>query len=294
MTTIPRDPRGLIRVRPHAMPGAGNSASISARQGLETIVYHLRSGTRPSLVGQIPGLTPKMEKAFRSGQFRIIDAEFEGKQLYQLLHTWGGATLYGCSWSAVDLPAKPSESEKERGLFAFSAWKQHEVGFLDGGKGHTKEILKLLPRHVIESGVITRINLTAEERSGASRFGRYDPQTREIDIFDCYSVWDRYLLTVVLLHELGHAVYASLTAQQKMIVEGLHKIFWLNGAVFGTDFWGMSESVRIGAQDDINEFFAENLMHYLILGRAGMVGTGQHAPLRQRLHDFYLTQVFKP
>ena len=288
----------------------------ASRNDLMAVISHLRNGDRPSLVGQIPGLTPKMEAAFRTSQYLMRKTEFQGNEVYQLLHPIGGETSIGSSWSDLGFAGNPDQSEKVKAHEAFTAWEKTETRFEAGNLGSAKEsfrkeitdrygitllnassagevyyvmeMLKLLPENFLSSGALKSLNLKGK-RVDASRFGRYDKG--EIDIINPYSNWDKYLLTVVLIHELGHAVFASLTAEQKRSAESLYKKFWAAGAVFGTDFWGMPAEARITEQSEVKEFFAENLMHYIILGKSGMTGYKTNLPLIGELYEFYRNLV---
>lgn len=285
-----------------------NGIRESVRKGLLDIISQLRYGNRPSLVGKIPGLTPIMEKTFRTGQCRIID--YEG---YHIQRVFGGETVVPHAWSKIGLSDRPGLEAKRAAFEIYSNWKKHEVGFpagdleatrqdiereftvpygitivnaaTAGERYHVMEMLKLLPEEILKSGVIRCVNLKGR-RLDASRFGRYDSKMKEVSIIDSYSMWDRYMFTAILLHELGHAVYHAQTADRKEGLERLHKRFLAGGAVFATDFMGMDESVRICQQSEIRDFSAENFMHYIILGRS-MIGSGRNQPLREDLYNFY-------
>ena len=282
----------------------------SIRKGLLDIISQLRHGNRPSLVGKIHGLTPIMEKAFRSGQCQIVMVDIGN---YQVLRIFGGATVISYGWSEIGLSNKPSLAEKRAAFEIYKNWKKEEVGFPAGDLEeaqealereftrpygitivnaanagelyHAMEILKLLPEKVLKSGLIRCVDLEGR-RIDASRFGRYDSENKEVSTINPYAMWDRYMFTAVLLHELGHPLYYSLTADQKQGLERLQKRFRANGAVFGTDFMGMNIGLRISYQSEMIEFFAENFMHYIILGRS-MIGSGRNQPLRKELYSFY-------
>lgn len=286
----------------------------SARSDLINIISRLRQGNRPSLVGQIPGLTAKMEKAFRTGQYEVWWRDLPGTSYYSLERTFGGETNRGGSWSSLGLKEKPDEAEKAEAFRIFNSWKEREVAFVvgdikrararfekeitvpygvtienaeaEGEIYHVMEILRLLPINILRSGVIRRIN-TRDKRSGAARFGKYDDKDGKIRICDYRKKFDKYLLTVILLHELGHAVEETLTAEQKSALQSYHEKFRAKNAIFGTDTWGMSEKVRIEMQYDRSEFFAENFMHYIVLGEAGMTGAAINTFLRGELYRFY-------
>ena len=313
---------GSDRIKTEGLPGAkpkniSAQASLrdSVRQMLIDVVYQMRNGCRPSLVGLIPGLTQKMEEHFRSGQIRVIKVPYTSEEIYRIERVFGSDTIFGVTWSVLGLKKNPPLEVKRSIIEAYDSWKEHEIGFPEGDMAaaqvdlsrefilpygitiegastagelyYVMEILRLLPENVLRSGVIKCIDLKGA-RTGASRFGQYDEERKAIDLMDCYSIWDRHLVTSWLLHELGHPLYQVLSPFQKARLDALFESCWRNGAVIGTDFLGMSKDTRINYQSE-EEFFAENFMHFIILGEKGMSAN----PLHQEIYCFY-SEILPP
>ncbi len=220
------------------------------------------------------------------------------------------------------LSEKPSEKEKKVAYEIFQAWKQAQVVFPEGDVIAAEsafdleftqsygihlfnaksageiyfimELLRLLPEHVLRSGVIQRVNLSASRDQNA-RFAQYNAENKGVEVIDNPIKFDRYLLTTFLLHELGHAVWASLDDQQKDEMQQLHGKFVEADAIFGVDFMGIRKEERLDyMRKSSEEFFAENFMHYLVLGTSGMLGAkDSNAHLRARLAEFYAS-LYKP
>jgi hypothetical protein len=302
-------------------PADGSSSVQAPAVSLREIVRHvflkiisdLRYGTRPSLVGEVADLTPKMEEAFRTGRFRIVFRD-EAGGIYQLQHVFGGSTVIFPSWTEIGLREKPGRAEMMLAHRAYNAWKEREVGFPQGDLSaamedlkseftdayniaianaktageiyHVMELLRLLPERVLRSGAIKKLAFVEERGGGDPRYASYDK--KEVKVIDPYSMWDRHLFTAYLMHELGHAVYDTLDASQRSSLKALFGVFWKSGAVFSGGFMGIDESVRINLQGSEDEFFAENFMHYLILGQTIFSWGGVHQqPLRHELYTFY-------
>ncbi|MBP7216147.1 MAG: FHA domain-containing protein, partial [Candidatus Omnitrophica bacterium] len=278
---------------------SSQSSSMIARQIVRNVITQLREGTRESLVDSIPGLTSAMERAFRTGQYSLSYGQSrDGRKTVYLMGSFGGETVLSPSWTELGFKTdEPSFAEKMTAFQAYQTWKQAQVVFPQGdlrrakqqfaaeigepfgiqllharsaGKiYYTIEVLKLLPERVLRSGAIKSVNFFAD-RDKAARFAQYVAQTKEVGIIANAIDFDRYMLTGFLLHEMGHAVWESLNGQQRRAFETIFRRCMTARAVVGVDFMGMSKETRQQYQGSVEEFFAENFMHYLVLGKDKM------------------------
>lgn len=317
---------GLSSVNPSALGMAGmggmlpqskdSRVSEDSHSNFAEIIAGLRGG-RKTLVGIIPGLTAEMEKAFRSGQITVLEWEIKGGRDIKLAETNGGQTMtVGLSWDRIGLDKKPSLEEKEKALKAYKAWVEAEVAFpkrdlkqaekefkekygtygieiLNAASGgeiyYVMELLRLLPESVLGNPALRSINFKSV-RDKSSRFAQYIEEKGEIGIVFNFIEFDKYMKTAYLLHELGHVVYRALTPEQIKRLEMLFGEFSRSGAFFGVDFMGMDKRDRIDyIKKEAKEFFAENFMHFIVLGSYGMIGAGdgKHEKLREDLANFY-------
>ena len=304
-----------------AMSSAPVPSTTNIRQILARVIADLRYGTRPSLVGRIPHLNYKMEETFRKGEYALRMIEIDGGSPIYLDRTFGGDTYVDSFWEEIGLPEKPSPKEIENAYSAYLQWKEQEVGFLvteeRAGLHNIKErietkyrlavknadsagdlllieaLLSLLPDRALERGAIKVIDLKMN-RDQSSRFAQFVENNRALGIIKNPIPCDRFLAIALLLHECGHALHHLLSPDKKAVVETLWKEAFAKEAVIGTTFIGETAEERIGYQRKINEFFAENFMHFIILSEemVKVADTGPNAPQireeREKLYRFFL------
>ena len=290
-------------------------ARAVVRDQVRNVIRELRTGTRASLAGRsIPELTAKMEEVFRSGMYTIW--EMVPGERYQLIWSEGKDEVESRPWSKLGLPDRATLADQKRAYRAFKAWQDAQVGFPEaditearaafmeefgirygieikneasaGDIYYVMEILGFLPESLLASDAVLTVDLRAERDRGAM-FAQYVEERGEVGLVDNAVDFDRYLLTGFLTHELGHALMRNMNDQQMARARSLFDRFWSSkGALIGVDFMAYSANSRKSYQADFGEFFAENFMHFIILGEKGMVGEeGPNQSLRRELFDFY-------
>ncbi len=292
-------PAQTLRVRVFT-PVAGLPAVTAGRRpDAATVLDHLRTDTRPSLVGIIPGLTPEMEEAFRDDRIVIQNHQEHGREIYTPQRVGYGETLSGASWSELGLSGSPSDGEKQLGFQAYLAWTGHELfpetrntaprasrGVMlanprsEEQLRFVEQLLAVLPGGVLDRAAVAAIDLNGQD--DACRLGRYDLTRKTVTV---YNNVDRYVLARLLLHQVGRAVFHTLGHGEVQQLTALAAACEQRRATFGADVRGDASAGR-GSFQTLQDFFADNFRHFIIAG-AGMAGHSQNWALRGQLFDFY-------
>ncbi|KJJ85862.1 Metallophosphoesterase domain protein [Candidatus Omnitrophus magneticus] len=284
----------------------------------QDIITNFRRGSRLSLVGKIENLTSKMEEAFRTGKYYIMKLK-NGKNRFLLLTFSLAKVISETSWEYLGLTKEPSQDEKELTFNAFNSWCKEECGFPKGDINTAKkiflkqinlpfriklnnvetageiyyitELLKILPESLLKRGAIKNINFNADN-DDSDKFTLYNHTDKEISIIEKYIKFDRYILTASLLHSAGHAFYSVLKNNELERLSNLYREFITKKAIFCTNFLGDPANIRalyLNTVSDPSEFFAENFMHFILLGREGIVDAApkEYKALRKELFNFY-------
>ena len=277
------------------------------------IIAHLRNDNRPSLVGIVKGLTRNMEKAFRSGVVSLT-RDYHGQVC--VMNSDGGETTWWSpdkNWHLLGFEHLPTEQERSSTYNAYEEWVRLQVYF--GEKNdpalamkhfqnkfgdpcgirllniqtandvyYVMDLLSLIPGQTLKNSV-NIINFSAS-RDRSARYAQYKEETKEIGLIRNCIRPDKYLLTGLLLHEMGHAVMHSMNEDQITRLRDLYKRFWNNNNVLGVDFLMVSARDRIRYQyntNDPDEFAAENFMHFLVFGRQGFIARSRNKALTAEL-----------
>ena len=299
---------------PSLFPEPG--ASTGAQGGFRRMPDEVRAlgHSWDSLVGNITGLTPELERDFRFGQTVF---PFAGG--FRL-----GGSLKGGS-STMWRPAAQSDQ------LAYSAWKEREgvpdnledlAAFEDLAEllaasqvelwnlGHQNaarrpaeylpsrgwiyrmalDILKGLPEEHLKRPQFSALQLggwgPASAKASAYENGR-------VFIYDFALGGARRTLIGLFLHEMGHVHEAALGPQRMRQLADLHSPIAEGGALLGLEFLLDAESRKVYQQFLVNEFIAESYVAYtaaapllreLIASTSGEVGAawrGVYAIYRQ-------------
>jgi hypothetical protein len=252
------------------------SASVSMRQ----VFSQLRQGQRPSLVGQIDGLTREMESRFFRTDFRLAKDWRSSSCPFEVSNIYGNI----CSVSPSDIglsddsPKIFSEWEKansfptgeaEEALHCFEAaiGSCNGISLSDAVAGRiyaTIPLLKSMPQAMLTGETLSRITF---EQNTAN--GTYSYNNAGIQFPHNFTGTTPYTYLPLAAHELGHSVDRILDVPLYTMSRELHKKARSLNAVFGTDFFGIPRQ-RVEYQNNLKEFFAENFMHFIILGEDGI------------------------
>ncbi|GEM_PF-6763530 len=253
---------------------------VSASASMRQVFSQLRQGQRPSLVGQIDGLTREMESRFFRTNFRLSKDWSSSSYPFEVSSVYGnisGATPSDIGLSD-DSPKIFSEWEKanrfpsgdaEQALHCFETalGACNGISLSDAVAGRiyaTVPLLGSMPQAMLTGGTLSRISVEQDTANGT-----YSYNNSSIQFPHNFTGTTPYTYLPLAAHELGHAVDRILDVPLYIMSRELHKKALSLNAVFGTDFFGIPRQ-RVEYQNTLKEFFAENFMHFLILGEDGI------------------------
>jgi hypothetical protein len=289
---------------------ANRAYLISGRT--DDVLQHLRAGARPSLVGQIAGLTPKMEAAFRSGQRFILRME------NGIVPEWvklGGSVLNGAPWKEFGLPATPTQIQKERAVGAYEQWRKEEIfaaadetvplseaqtafasefGHFDLTLAnpqtveeltHVAHLLRFFAADVLPRDLLSTLDLNYHGFEGIRALNKYEFNKKILRFANPGNRWDRYLYTKMFLTGIGYAAFYTLSSAERDAFNLLYGQCKQQEGFLAADPTGRAPSEQLSFPA-LWDFFAGNFMQFHLLGE-GMIDRSANWAFRAELQAFY-------
>jgi hypothetical protein len=278
-------PGGGAGRQPELFPDPAAACPPGAATGYHRLPEEARALGRPwaSLVGEIAGLSPDLERDFRFGQTVF---EFAGG--YRLggsvkggsSTTWRPAPeqdfhAYRAWWAREGIPDGPEDLEGFEVLAEYLAanqiefWNMSQRGALQlpaeylpkrGWIYRTAlEILRALPPDHVSRPAFSALQLGAWG-PGSAKASAYE--AGRVYIYDFALGGARRTMAGLFLHEMGHAHEAALSAAQMDELARLHAPIADAGALFGLEFLLDAESRKVYQQFLVSEFVAETYVAY--------------------------------
>lgn len=303
---------GAHRIETKEAPGARRSSEPMAKMkghihADASVVALLKTdlasldGTRPSLVGEIPGLTLELERKFEvGGSVGLLDGRMMRTELPSGAHTqfsypttpeehliyrrwfdrqWGALPQRLAARPALEsLLARAADAgidikfgEERRPMRLWNEAKIQEVLETHGpALAYLNEIMAQLPKSIMQNSPLKTIHLNSA-RVGAGHFGTFVKGTAYI--YSGAMQGSRRNLAALFLHELGHAAEQRYTEPTDRRIpqyvldnmEDCHGVLVERWAQLGLDVVGGPKQ-RFEYQNQYEEFLAETYMMYVAAG----------------------------
>ncbi|HOX05356.1 MAG TPA: hypothetical protein PK280_03060 [Planctomycetota bacterium] len=287
-TQGPADP-GLFPEPATPAGGGGPGGAAGSAAGFRRMPEEVRALGRSwdTLVGQVPGLTPELERDFRFGQtvfpfaggFRIGGSLKGGSSTMWRPATEGDCRAYTAWKEREGVPGSVDDLvafENLAGLLADSRvdfWNQ-------GHQSGSRRPAEYVPgRGWIYRMVLDILNCLPAEHLGRPQFsalqlGGWGPASAKasayengrVFIYDFALGGARRTLIGLFLHEMGHAHEAALSPEAVEEISARHTPISERGALLGLEFLLDAESRKVYQQFLVSEFIAETYVAYTAAG----------------------------